>query len=188
MDVLKGQSCPQSIVEAVVELVTTALDPAGATAQVECDDVESVIDALHAMRPGCAEFSFFDGWLHVRRQEWSEAECRFLDLVERSICLPQSKAMLLQCLMAQQKFGWREETKKIAEMGGDDPAVALARALIATDDMVEAMETASRTGEFVVPDSMPALQEGVPAVKDGTVEPMPHAAAGVPLSVQYMRI
>src|ERR1700688_3076621 len=96
MDVLKDRHpCSPEAVGALVDLVRGAFARSGTLEQVDTDDIELLVEALHLMRPGRVEFSFFDGWLHMVRKEWSEAEALFRDLAERSVCVPASRGMLL---------------------------------------------------------------------------------------------
>lgn len=189
MDVLKDQpQCPSEVVGAVVDLVRAAFAQGGTPAKVDTDDLEHLVEVLHLLRPACAEFSFFDGWLHMLREEWSEAEWFFRDLVARSICLPASKGMLLQCLKARHEFGWQDEARKLAEECGDDDVGRLARALIASDDLKQAAVTAKRTGRFVAPESVLAFEKGAQTDNGGAVATPSQTTSDMLLTMQYMRI
>jgi type III secretion protein HrpB1 len=189
MDVLKDRpQCPSAVVGAIVDLVGVAFARAGTPAQVEIDDIEHLVEALHLLRPASAEFAFFDGWLHMLREEWSEAEWLFRDLVERSICLPSSKGMLLQCLKARQEFGWQDEARKLVEENGNEEVARLAKVLLASDELKQAVANAKRTGRFVAPDSALAFENGAHGEDSGAVAPPSPTSSDMLLTMQYMRI
>ncbi|HEV3104154.1 MAG TPA: HrpB1 family type III secretion system apparatus protein [Trinickia sp.] len=180
--------CPPAVVGAVVELVRAAFARAGTPSSVETDDIELVVESLHTMRPTCAEFAFFDGWLHMLREEWSEAEWVYRGLVERSICAPASSGMLLHCLKKRGESGWQAEASTLAEQCGDKDVAKLAKVLLASDDLQRAAVTAKRTGRFVAPES--ALEfETAAQPEDGDVVAAPsHATSDILFAMQYMRI
>ncbi|TKC86940.1 hypothetical protein FAZ69_20170 [Trinickia terrae] len=193
MDVLKDQpQCPSTVVGALVDLAGAAFARSGTYAGVDVDDIEHLVDMLHLLRPGNAEFSYFDGWLHMLRHEWSEAEELFRGLVERSVCLPSSRGMLLQCLKARQEFGWQDEARKIVEEGGDKDVTRLAKLLLASDELKQAAATARRTGRFVAPESALAFEEESKAGESGAVAAPPQSqsqsASDLLLTIHYMRI
>jgi type III secretion protein HrpB1 len=189
MDVLKHRpQCPSGVVGAIASLVGMAFAGAGTPAQVDADDIEHLVQALHSLRPASAEFTFFDGWLHMLRGEWNEAEWLFRDLVERGICLPSSRGMLLQCLKARQEFGWQEEARKLLEEGGDEEVVRLAKVLLASDELKQAVATAKRTGRFVAPDSALAFEDGAPVQESGTVAAPSQPSSDMLLTMHYLRI
>ncbi|MET1477257.1 MULTISPECIES: HrpB1 family type III secretion system apparatus protein [Burkholderia] len=189
MDVLKDRpQCPSGVVGAIVDLVRVALARAGTPAQVDIDDLEHLVDVLHLLRPDSAEFAFFDGWLHMVREEWSDAERLFRNLVERSVCLPASKGMLLQCLKARQEFGWQEEARHLLEEGGNEEVERLAKVLLASEELKQAVATAKRTGRFVAPDSALAFENGAHAEDGEAVATPSSSSSDMLLTMQYMRV
>ncbi|PMS22562.1 hypothetical protein C0Z18_04350 [Trinickia dabaoshanensis] len=189
MDVLKDlPQCPSGVVGAIVDLVGVAFGGAGTPAQVDIDDIEHLVQALHLLRPESSEFVFFDGWLLMLRGEWSEAEWVFRGLVERAICLPASKGMLLQCLKAKQEFGWQEEARKLLEEGGNEDVERLAKVLLASDELKQAVATAKRTGRFVAPDSALAFEQDAQVEDSGAVATPSQTSSDMLLAMKYMRI
>lgn len=189
MDVLTDWSqCPSTVVGSIVDLTGAAFAHCGTQAKLDIEDLEHVVDMLHLLRPDNADFSFFDGWLHMLREEWSDAEHLFRSLVDRAICLPSSRGMLLQCLKAAQDFGWQEEARRIVEDGGDKDVTRLAKLLLASDDLKQAAATARRTGRFVAPESARAFEEEAGAEDSGAVATPTQSTSDVLLTMQYMRI
>ncbi|MEA3120243.1 MAG: type secretion protein HrpB1 [Paraburkholderia sp.] len=164
MDVLKEQQqCPPAAVSAIIDMVGAVFAHRGKPLDIDIDDIEQLIELLHVVRPACAELAFFDGLLHAQRQEWDRAEEIFRALIARSLCLPASKGMLLRCLKEQQAFGWKDEAKRLLEDDEDDDNICrLARAYIARDDLKHAAADAKRTGRFVTPESVLALDNPQP--------------------------
>jgi type III secretion protein HrpB1 len=189
MDVLKDRpQCPSELVGAIIDLVRAAFARGNTPEQADADDIEHVVEMLHLMRPACADFAFFDGWLHMLREEWSEAEGVFRGLVERSICVPASNGMLLQCLKARQEFGWQDEARRLVAESGDEEVARLAKVLLAGDDLKQAVATAKRTGRFVAPESALAFEKGAQAGDSGALAPSLESTSDMLLTMQYMRI
>lgn len=185
MDVLKdGSKCPSVVVVALVDLAGAAFARSGTRARLDIEDIEHLVDMLHLLRPDNADFSFFDGWLHMLREEWSDAEQLFRRLVDRSICLPASRGMLLQCLKSGQGFGWQDEARKIVDEGSDKDVIQLAKLLLAGDDLKQAAAEARRTGRFVAPESARAFADEAKADERGASQ----STSDVSLTMHYMRI
>jgi type III secretion protein HrpB1 len=189
MDVLKDPlPCPRAALGAVVDVTAAAFAASDRRAgAVDLDDLEQLVGTLHRLRPGCAEFAFFEGWLQMLREDWDEAVSIFRDLADRSICLPSSQGMLLQCLKAREAFGWQDEARKLAEEHEGDEVGQLARALLASAPLQRAQLDAARTGRFVPPESALALEQ------DAAPESSAQAAAAPlvfepSLVMQYLRI
>jgi len=180
--------CPSEVVGAVVELVRSAFAVGNTPPAVDTDELEQVIGALHVMRPTCAEFAFFDGWLLMWREAWEEAEALFRDLVVRSVCVPASKGMLLQCMKERDVFGWQDEARKLADEHGDDDIGRLAKTFLARDDLRHAVAAARRTGRFVAPESALALENAEQNQDDRTFAVSSQTACDVLATMQYMRI
>jgi type III secretion protein HrpB1 len=189
MDVLKERrQCPPAVAGAIVDLVRLAFDSAGTLGQADIDDIDHLVQALHVLRPALSEFAFFDGWVHMLREEWRDGERVFRDLVERSVCLPASKGMLLHCLKAGQQSGWQEEARKLLDEGAGEEVERLAKILLASDELTQAVETARRTGRFLAPESALAIEKSAQA-EDGSAAAAPsHAPGEAHLTMQYMRI
>jgi type III secretion protein HrpB1 len=189
MDVLKDQAeCPSAAVGAIVDLVRAALAGHAGPARIEIDDIEQLVEVLHVMRPERAEFAFFDGWLMMLREEWSDSARLFRDLADRSICLPASRGMLLRCLKAAQEPGWQEEARKLVEEGEDEEVTRLAKVLLASDDVKQAVATAKRTGRFVAPDSAREFEDGARPEASSTLATPSQPISDMQLVLQYMRI
>jgi type III secretion protein HrpB1 len=190
MDVLKEQrQCPSMAVGAIVDLVGAAFAAGGGPSELDyLDDLEQIIDALHVLRPASADFAFFDGWLDMLRKNWEDAEATFRDLIVRSQCLPASKGMLLRCLKAREAFGWQDEAKMLLEEYGDNDDVGrLARALLASEDLREAVAAGKRSGRFVAPESVVALETANATHKDSVAAASERANQNLLLSMQYLR-
>ncbi|GAB7524087.1 HrpB1 family type III secretion system apparatus protein [Paraburkholderia sp. 2C] len=180
--------CPAEAVGAVVELVRAAFAAGNTPPAVDTDDLEQAIDALHLMRPTCAEFAFFDGWLLMWREDWEAAEALFRDLVARSVCLPASKGMLLQCMKERDVFGWQDEARRLADEHAGDDVGRLAKTFLARDDLRHAVAAARRTGRFVAPESALALENADSNQDAGTLAASSQTACDLLATMQYMRI
>jgi type III secretion protein HrpB1 len=190
MDVLKQPGlCPREALGVVTDLAAAAFAAAGGAAAgaPDVDDLEQLVDALHVLRSDNADFAFFDGWLQMLRRNWDEAEWIFRGLVARSVCVPASHGMLLQCLKARNVFGWQDEARRIADEQGDSDVGRLARTLLAAADLQRATLEAARTGRFVPPESALALErdDDAPAASGAGFAPAPPE---LPLTLQYLRV
>lgn len=188
-----------AVIGALVDLTGTAFAGVGSTVSVDLEDVEQLVAALHVLRPECAEIGFFDGWLCVARKEWDDAETIYRDLVVRSLCMPASSGMLLQCLKARETFGWQDEARKIVDQYASHEVGQLARTMLAADDVHQAIETAKRTGHFVPPESVQALEDANRVAAGGMAGAGSHAsdqalsssaqsANDMMMAMQYIRI
>lgn len=188
MDVLKEQQqCPPAAVGAIIDMVGAVFAHSGRPLDIDTDDVEQLIELLHVLRPACGELALFDGLLQMQRKDWEQAEETFRALIARSLCLPASKGMLLRCLKEQQAFGWQDEAKRLLDEDEQDENVGrLARAYIARDDLKHAAADARRTGRFVTPESVHALD--APATKHGgRAAATSQQANDMLMTMQYLR-
>ncbi|MEJ0003127.1 MAG: HrpB1 family type III secretion system apparatus protein [Pararobbsia sp.] len=191
MDVQKdGLHCPSTVVGALIDLASSAFAHSGTPMEVEIENLEHLVEMLHLLRPDNVDFSFFDGWLRMLHKEWSEAEDIFRGLVERSVCMPASRGMLLQCLKARGDFGWKDEARTIVEEGGDKDVTRLAKLLLASDDLKDAAAAGRRTGRFVTPESARAVEEeeGDEAADNGAGATSSQLTSDMLLAMHYMRI
>ena len=184
-------TCAPAVLGCLADLVGAAFAGCdGLTTKVDVDDIEQLVEALHVLRPTCVEFAFFDGWLFMLRKEWAEAESVYRGLIERSVCMPASRGMLLQCMKATHTFGWQDEARKVIEECGNDDVTRLAKTLIANDDLQHAYAAARRTGQFVTPESTRELEQ---EKEKAAQEPQPSVARALTaddmlMSMQYIRI
>jgi type III secretion protein HrpB1 len=189
MSVLKERpTCPSEVVGAVIELVRAAFVTGNMPPSVDSDDLEQVIDVLHVLRPACAEFAFFDGWLLMWREDWESAEETFRGLVARSVCVPASKGMLLQCMKERDVFGWQDDARRLADEHGDDDIGRLAKTFLAKDDLKRAVAAAHRTGRFVAPQSALVLDNAEKTRDADTLPALSQSAGDLLATMQYMRI
>ncbi len=181
--------CAPAVLGCLVDLVGAAFAASdGVATKVDVDDIEQLVDVLHALRPTCADFEFFDGWLYMLRKDWAEAEAVYRRLIERSVCVPASHGMLLQCVRARQTFGWQHDARKLVEEYGDHEVGRLARTFLANDDLQHAYETARRTGTFVAPESARELEEGTAPSETRSSAPRSLTSDDLMMSMQYIRI
>lgn len=190
MDQQKAQAkCPPAALGCLVDLVSAAFAAtSGLGAKVDVDDIEQMVDTLHVLRPAFADFEFFDGWLHLLRRDWASAETVYRGLIERSVCMPASKGMLLRCLKSSKTFGWQDEARKLADEYRDHEVGRLARVYLAGDDLQEAYATARRTGYFVAPESARELDQGAVGRQTKADAPAALTTGDMLLSMQYIRI
>jgi type III secretion protein HrpB1 len=190
MDALTDyRKCPPNAFGAIVELAGAAFACVDDLETGYTENIERLMEALRVVRPDFADLLFFDGLLHMRREEWSTAESIFRNLVERSMCLPASRGMLLKCLNERQADGWEKEARIIIDECGNDDTARLAKGFIAREELKDAAETAKRTGQrFVAPKCVSELQRGADADDaDAEVVASP-TARDMLLTMQYMRV
>jgi type III secretion protein HrpB1 len=189
MNVLKGQQeCPPAAVGAIIDMVSAVFAHSGKPLDIDTDDIEQLIELLHVLRPACAEISFFDGLLQMLRKDWEQAEQTFRALIQRSLCLPASKGMLLRCLNQRQAFGWQDEAKRLLdEDEHDDDLGRVARACLARDDLKHAASDARRTGRFVMPESVRALDDPETKQNQRAAATSQQAHSDMLMTMQYLR-
>jgi type III secretion protein HrpB1 len=181
--------CSPAVLGCLVDLVGAAFGASdGVATKVDVDDIEQLVDVLHVLRPARADFEFFDGWLYMLRKDWPEAEAVYRRLIERSVCLPASHGMLLQCMRAAKTFGWQDDARKLLEEFGDHEVGRLARTFLANDDLQQAYETARRTGNFVAPESVGELEQEAATPEPRTSTARPLTSDDMMMSMQYIRI
>ncbi|WP_185642809.1 HrpB1 family type III secretion system apparatus protein [Burkholderia sp. Bp9140] len=153
------QTCTHELFGALVEIVRMSVVDQFPTTRVDVDDVEHLLEALHVMRPNLPELHLFDGFVHVVRGNWREAADIFRALVDQSVGLPGSKAMLIYCLSSSGDDDWRIVANQLLDDDGVTPqARMLVHAVMARNDVELAGEHALATGEFVEPESLKQLR------------------------------
>lgn len=151
--------CSHELFGALVEIVRMSVVDQFPTTRVDVDDVEHLLEAMHAMRPNLPELNLFDGFAQVVRGNWREAADIFRGLVDQSICLPGSKAMLIYCLSSSGDDEWRIVANQLLDDNAVTPeARMLVNAVVARDDVEQAGERALASGEFVEPESLKQLR------------------------------
>ncbi|MBN3825127.1 hypothetical protein G3O00_16085 [Burkholderia sp. Ac-20384] len=195
MDVTESRSpCPAAVVGSLVDLTGAAFAHHGIYAGVDIDDIDHLVSMLHLLRPGNVEFSFFDGWLLMLRDEWSEAEALFRSQVRQSVCLPASQGMLMKCLAVRTEFGWQDEVREILAGVGDKSVHRLGKLLLAGDELKRAAASVRRGGRFVPPESILELEEhggeqmgeAANATTAGAFQPS--STYDMLMAMQYLRI
>lgn len=180
-------SASAELIAGLTEVLRIAVADQFPATRADVEDIEQLLDALHAMRPDVVELRMFDGFLHVIRADWHAAIETFTGLVEDGRCLSGSKAMLAYCKDATADVSWRQLALELL----DDPqagpqAHMLAQALIARNDMEDARLIALRTGNFSEPESLRALRAQDAALSDAHPASAPASAGGV--DAQYLRL
>ncbi|CAN7379050.1 HrpB1 family type III secretion system apparatus protein [Trinickia sp. LjRoot230] len=156
--------CDAELVDGLIDLVTTAqvacsisfdandelcaVVPPG----VALGDIESVIDALHVLRPRVIELSIFDALMHIVRGQWREATQTLYEAVTLRPDFQYGKAMLAFCLSQQNDSAWRPVAQEVLASGDSPDAVRFVRAF---DEYIS------------VRDGVPPLAASVGAVGQG---------------------
>jgi type III secretion protein HrpB1 len=179
-------SAPAAVVGAVIDLASAALGEDAPAEEVV--DVEQVIEALRAWRPECVELAYLDGLVLIRQGNWADAEFVFRGLVRESRCVPASQSMLLRCMRALGQIDWQHEARHIAEDSPDSEAARAARALLADEELQQAVRTARRTGVFVAPESAVVLNEQKESEAATGGDSYAIQAVDISLTMNYMRI
>jgi type III secretion protein HrpB1 len=167
------------LVTGLTEVLRIAVADQFPATRADVEDIEQLLDALHALRPGLPELQMFDGFVQVVRADWRAAIETFGALVSNAQCLPGSKAMLAYCLDATSDVSWRQHALELLDDLQADPQVRLlAQALVARNDMEDARLVAVRTGSFTEPESLRTL-------RNASAVP---AAAPAARDTQYLRL
>ncbi|PLZ00291.1 hypothetical protein CY652_21860 [Burkholderia sp. WAC0059] len=178
------QACPKEVVDGLVEIVSVALrarSPVGHA--IDPDLVEQLVEALHALRPHCAELGFFDALLQVARKNWRDAIDMFRGLIARSVYVAQSRSMLVYCMNHCGDSEWRFEADALLQEGAPESATTIVQSLIARADLAQAVDLLRSTGAFAMPESVYAAQ----AMADGqALSARPAKPASAPVSTASM--
>lgn len=146
------------IMGGLTDLVTFALTEHFPGVRVDLNDVEQVLDALHALGPHVKELGLLDGSLQQARGDWQGAVQTLRGLVDAGTALPYSRAKLLYALHQCGDPQWRVEAEALRE--SDDPQVSLlAHGLMARADLQRERAALARTGRFEMPESVAAMRE-----------------------------
>lgn len=188
--------CSNALVSALREVVRLSLLDKFPNPRMDSDEAEHLLDALHVLRPGRAELTLYDGFVHVVHRNWIEAIAVFESLVSQGKCMPGSKAMLVYCLHASGNADWRIVA---AQMRDEDASLTedarmLLDSIELSAEIQQAKVDARTTGTFRLPDSAARLRErlGIRAPEEmmrdervGAVAPAAFAGAE---ESQYLRL
>jgi type III secretion protein HrpB1 len=147
------------IVGGLVELASTALLSKFPTVSADETDIEMLIDTLHLLRPVKAEIGALDGVLHMSRGHWDDAVRVLKEVSERAPRFGHARALLAYSLSMKEDPEWRRYADEALEISPGPDTQYLISALNARADLMVALESAKRTGQFVVPDSVTALSQ-----------------------------
>lgn len=167
------QICDAAVVGGLIQIVIVALTERFPTPQADLDDVDQLIEALHTLRPNCTDFDFLDGMMQLTRKNWIDATAIFRSLVSQAIRLPASRGLLMYCMRQTGDPDWRTEADQLRQEYDLADVALVARSLIAGEDLSHAIESAKRTGVFVLPESVQEVQ----AIFDEKRAGKAHAAA-----------
>jgi type III secretion protein HrpB1 len=151
-------NCSTDLIGGLIETATTALMESFPNTSVNTDDVEALLVALHVLRPNTVELDTLDGILQIVRSQWPEA-IRILRAVnERVPQFDYAKALLAFSLSAAGDPIWRQYADELLAGNAARSIKALVMAVVARNDMLEAVRTTRMGGAFVTPESLAALQ------------------------------
>jgi len=151
--------CSPNVVGGLIEAATTALMEDFPRTSVNLDDVEMMLEALHALRPNTLELHTLDGLLHVVRGQWHDA-IRILRTVSDGLPgFGYARALLSLSLSATGDRTWRQCADEVLASDASRSVKALAMAVVARNDMLDAIRASRLGADFVPPESMTALQE-----------------------------
>ena len=173
-------NCSPDVVGGLIETVTAALlgNSSFPEAGVEgTEDIEMVLDALAILRPKVGELEIFTGLLLMQRGQWDEAVHLFSGLVARSPSYTYAKALLAFCLSYKGDSNWRQTATEAMREQPDRTTRALVRALVARDELEEAMRAHQNGAPFEVPASIAKLAEDVDGEPDLSVPAAPAQSA-----------
>jgi type III secretion protein HrpB1 len=159
-----GRACGNEVLTGFIQMVihglTTYREKDGTL-----EDIEAVLEVLHILRPNVPELEFLDGVAKMAQSCWDEASHIFRNVCQRAPHFDISKALLANCLASMGDSEWKQHASEIMAGNASADARGVIRALIAREDIVEAVKE-YRGGEFIIPDSCkPGAENNLPDAK-----------------------
>jgi type III secretion protein HrpB1 len=183
------RQCSGDIVGGLIETASAALLESFPVLSGDPYDVELVIDALRVLRPKLGEMETLGGLLHMVRGNWDDAIHVFSQVVATAPSYAYGKALLAFALASKGDPDWRQAAAEALSENPDTETRKLIATLQARDDLREAVRRHENGAEFVVPESVAALNAGL----DEAASPpdSPGAGTDAPTAVpqaNYLRI
>jgi type III secretion protein HrpB1 len=150
--------CSHEVVCGLIETASAALFAHFPKAVGDTLDVELVLDALRVFRPNVVQIGMLDGVLHIVHGRWDDAAHALRAVIDLAPDFAYAKAMMAYCLASRGEPGWRQWAHNAMESSPNKETQALVRALEAREDLQHAMRD-YRGGEFVMPESVQAMQD-----------------------------
>jgi type III secretion protein HrpB1 len=150
-------NCSRDVIGGLIETATIALMANFPKTSVNIDDIESVLDALHILRPETVQLDVLDGMLHAVRGQWPEAIRVLHSLTEKLPQFEYAKALLAYSLSSAGDGSWRRYADEVLSGGGARSVKAFVMAIVARNDMIKAAREVRMGGRFVEPESLAIL-------------------------------
>ena len=180
------------VVDIMLEVLGVAMRDNFPNCRIDHDDMAYIYDALTVLCHHTPELDMFEGLLNVARQDFIGASHTFQRLVDQEQCLPSSRALLVVCKAMNNDPNWEGEARQILDEETDEDTVLMVRTVIARQDLLSAIESAKRSGQFEMPASIVALKEDrarrQAAQAEGTVPVPTQIDPSLVMGGQYMRL
>ncbi|CAB3773590.1 HrpB1 family type III secretion system apparatus protein [Paraburkholderia humisilvae] len=120
-------SCPDKLVSALIELLVTSMN------RRYLDEAESLLAALHQMRPRFRELHVYDVWLLMKQKRFAEATQILRELESQPLQAPFGAyvgALLAICLFSVGDPTWRVFANEVLARDEDEESVSLVNILL----------------------------------------------------------
>ena len=136
--VLDLTDCPDSMVSALIELLTASVK------NRYLNEAERLLAALHLMRPKFRELHIYDVWLMMGRKRFPEATQMLRALEGESLQAPYGAyvgALMAVCLFSQRDPSWQVFANEVLTREEDSESVYLVNMLMGKKDAVRPAQT-----------------------------------------------
>ena len=118
----------KEFVSGLIDILNLAID------KTHLEDAEIVLASVRLLRPKLMQLDMFEGWIAMRRRNWSDA-ARIIGNLD--LAIPEfetARAFLAVCQYSSGNSAWRATASDILENSSSVEAVDIVRTLLAPDD------------------------------------------------------
>lgn len=170
-------NCSDNVVGGFILLLTGALMRDFPKCTVDRDDVSSILDALHVLRPDVPEVDALDAMLCAVNGRYDDAAHIFRQVIERAPQFASARALLAFSLAAKGDQQWRQYANELVNDPESGDANRLARVLIARSDLLDAHRASLKGARFAMPESVQSLMDDYPlAASTSGIDAPPEAS------------
>lgn len=159
-------NCSPDVVGGLIETVTAALLGNFPMHESNPEDIEMMLDALKVLRPKVVELETFTAMLQMQRGHWDEAIHIFTRVIASAPHFVYAKALLAYCLSFKGDPNWRQTAVEAMQENPGRETRQLVRALVAREDLEEALRARQDGAPFQVPVSVATLADADAADTD----------------------
>jgi len=149
--------CSDDVVRGLLEVLNLALIDKFPRTRVDLDELEHLFGALRLLCKPAPALDMIAGRMLIVKGDWIAATQAFRELAEQGHCLPNSRAMQIYCMSENRDADWRVEAHQLLQDATSPDAIRLVTAVMARNDLDQALATFKQTGEFELPESINQL-------------------------------